>query len=100
MDPFKEKVGQEALERYFALEAEIASLEQKSPALLLKQKREQLEQIEEKYKAQWLLVASLEEDTWVAFARCVRFKVLLAVSKKSGTWTSSTRRTLRRESCF
>ena len=63
MDPFQEQVGQEALERYVALEEEIASLESASPALLLKQKREQLDQLHDKIAKQEALLATLEENT-------------------------------------
>lgn len=58
---FKIEVGQEALERYIALENEIAKLEANSPRMVLEHKREQLKQVTYKITDQEVVVESLAE---------------------------------------
>ncbi|XP_059092773.1 uncharacterized protein LOC131888013 isoform X2 [Tigriopus californicus] len=57
----KIEVGQEALERYIALENEIAKLEANSPRMVLEHKREQLKQITFNITDQEVVVESLNE---------------------------------------
>ena len=62
---FQEKQGHAMLERYLALEKEIAEAEKCSPKMILVQRRQQLEEVESKLHDQRLLVEKLEAETWV-----------------------------------
>jgi hypothetical protein len=56
-------IGQEALERYIALEEEIATAETTSPGMVLQQKREQIDQLNKQIEEQELNVRNLEAQT-------------------------------------
>ena len=55
--------GQEALEKYVELDEEIARLQATSPTTLLAQKKEQVQQIDQRVQRQQELVNTLEENT-------------------------------------
>lgn len=57
------KSGQEALEKYIELDEEIAQLQASSPTTLLKQKKDQIEQITKKIESQEELISTLELNT-------------------------------------
>ena len=59
----KAEVGQQVLERYLALEDEIAQAEQNSPKMALDQKKSQVETLRAKITEQQVLVEKLEEST-------------------------------------
>ena len=59
----KQEVGQAVLERYLALEDEIAQAEQNSPKIALDQKKGQVETLRAKITEQQVLVEKLEEST-------------------------------------
>ena len=59
----KQEVGQAVLERYLALEDEIAQAEQDSPKIALDQKKGQVETLRAKITEQQVLVEKLEEST-------------------------------------
>ena len=56
-------IGQEALERYIALEEEIAIAETTSPGMVLQQKKEQLNQLDKQIQEQSMNVKNLESQT-------------------------------------
>ena len=56
-------IGQEALERYIALEEEIAVAETTSPGMVLQQKREQIDSLTKQIHEQELNVQNLESQT-------------------------------------
>lgn len=63
MMPLQETIGQEALERYVALEEKIAALEESSPDMVVAQKQEQLNGLQDKLRKQHELVRDLEAAT-------------------------------------
>ena len=56
-------MGQAVLERYLALEDEIAQAEQNSPKIALDQKKGQVETLRAKITEQQVLIEKLEEST-------------------------------------
>ena len=60
---FQPNIGQEALERYIALEEEIAVAETSSPGMVLQQKREQIDKLNKQIEEQKLNVRNLETQT-------------------------------------
>ena len=56
-------IGQEALERYIALEEEIAVAETTSPGMVLQQKREQIDKLTRQIQEQEGNVRNLESQT-------------------------------------
>lgn len=59
----QERVGQEVLERYLALEEEIAAAEQGSPTMVLEHKRAQIDQLDQKIADQHALLQKYETET-------------------------------------
>ena len=60
---FQPNIGQEALERYIALEEEIAVAETSSPGMVLQQKREQVDKLSKQIQEQETNVRNLEAQT-------------------------------------
>ena len=61
--PPQETVGQAMLERYLALESEIADAENGSPTMKLQHKRKQIEGLEAKIAEQEAVVDRLKSET-------------------------------------